>query len=308
MFKNLNPFVLGVTGHQSEIIELALTYGFEGVTLNMADFAGRVRRRGMEHARRLIDSAGIRIGSFPLPFDWDVDDDEFKKAMEKLPEYAEAAAAIDCTRCTAVVAPAGDKRPYHENFEYHRHRFADICRALAPSGIKLGIGFRAAEFHRKDQAFQFIHDFDAVSLLMNMVEADNIGVLLDVWELTVCGAGLDVLHNLKPEQIVAVEVAELDREVADLTTLDEKSRLQPNDARGRVDVPAALRTLRQMGYDGPITPTPSRGALATRRRDAIVKQTGEAIDLVWQAAELPTESRPYSLVGEQEEVATPKPA
>ena len=33
MFKNLSPSALGISGHQSEIIELALTYGFAGMDL-----------------------------------------------------------------------------------------------------------------------------------------------------------------------------------------------------------------------------------------------------------------------------------
>ena len=57
MFKNLNPSALGISGHQSEIIELALTYGFTGLDVNMAEFAVRVRLKGMAYARRLIDSA-----------------------------------------------------------------------------------------------------------------------------------------------------------------------------------------------------------------------------------------------------------
>lgn len=121
MFKNLNPSALGVSGHQSEIIELALTYGFAGMDLNVAEFATRVRLKGMPYARRLIDSAKIRIGTFSLPLEWDTDDESFQKDLKKLPEYADCAAQLGCTRCTAVLAPAGDTRPYHENFEFHRH-------------------------------------------------------------------------------------------------------------------------------------------------------------------------------------------
>ena len=54
MFKNLNPLAIGVSGHQSEIIELALTYGFAGMDLNMAEFASRARLKGMPYAKRLI--------------------------------------------------------------------------------------------------------------------------------------------------------------------------------------------------------------------------------------------------------------
>ena len=103
MFKNLSVSTLGVTGHQSEIIELALTYGFRGFDLNIVDFATRVKRRGMAYAERLIRSAETRVGSFgvgsfALPLDWDTEDEVFKEELAKLPEYAEAAAGVGCTR------------------------------------------------------------------------------------------------------------------------------------------------------------------------------------------------------------------
>ena len=44
-------------------------------------------------------------------------------------------------------------------------------------------------------------------------------------------------------------------------------------------------------YDGPITPRPSRGIFQSRRRDLMVKQTGDALDKVWRAAGLPNERR-----------------
>ena len=116
MFKNFNPSFLGLSGHQSEVIELALTYGFSGMDLNIADFATRVRLKGLPYARRLIDSARIRVGTFQLPIDWDTTDETFHKDLTKLQEYADAAAAIGCTRCCATLSPAGDNRPYHENF------------------------------------------------------------------------------------------------------------------------------------------------------------------------------------------------
>ncbi len=171
MFKNLNPSALGISGHQSEIIELALTYGFTGLDVNMAEFAVRVRLKGMAYARRLIDSAKIRVGTFALPLEWDTDDESFQKDLTKLSEYAGCAAELGCTCATAVLAPAGDKRPYHENFEFHRHRFHDICAVLKPAGVRLAVGFLAAEYHRRNQVFQFVHDLDALTLLLNMVGA-----------------------------------------------------------------------------------------------------------------------------------------
>jgi sugar phosphate isomerase/epimerase len=290
MFKNLSPAALGVSGHQSEIIELALTYGFGGLEVNMAEFATRARLKGMPYAKRLLQSAQIRVGAFPLPLDWDADDDTFQKELKKLPDYAQCAAELGCTRTTAVLPPAGDKRPYHENFEFHRHRFHDICAVLKPAGVRLAVGFEAAEYRRRNQAFQFIHDLDALMLLLNMVAAPNLGLLLDVWELVASGGGVESVRKLPAAQIVAVQVADMPGTVP-LPELDDKSRLLPGAEGGRVDVAAFLTVLKEIGYDGPVTVKPSRGAFQSRRREIVVKQTAEALDKAWRAAGLPATTR-----------------
>ena len=280
MFKNLNPLALGVSGHQSEIIELALTYGFAGIDLNVAEFASRARLKGMPYAKRLIQSAKIRIGTFSLPVEWDTDDETFQKDLKKLPEYAECAAELGCTRCTAMLAPAGDIRPYHENFEFHRHRFHDICEVLKPAGIRLAVGFRASESLRHERAFQFIHDLDALTLLLNMVAAPNLGILFDIWDVVACGGTIDSVRKLPLQQIVAVQVADMPPDVP-LAELDEKSsRLLPGGENPRIDVAGFLALLRETGYDGPVTAKPSRGAFQSRRRDVVIKQTSEALDKV----------------------------
>ncbi len=288
MFKNLSPSAVAVTGHQSEVIELALTYGFEGIDLDVRDFTGRVRRKGMEHARRLIDSAKIRLSNFALPIALEAEDELFAAELEKLPEMAQVAADVGCPRCVVTLQPAGDERPYHENFEFHRRRFEEICTALEPAGVRLGVGFQAAESLRKGKAFQFVHDLDALLLLLNMVGRPNAGLLLDAWDFVVAGGDLDALGKLPVEQIVAVQVAEVPADVAP-AELDEKSRLLPDAENGRVDVSAFLRALAAMGYEGPVTPKPSRAAFTTRRRERIVRRAGEAMDKVWKAAELPAE-------------------
>lgn len=285
MFKNLNASALGVSGHQSEIIELALTYGFRGMDLRIVEFAHRAKVHGMPYARRLIDSAQIRTGTFELPLDCDTDDEAFKKGLETLTECAEVASQMECTRCVATIAPAGDIRPYHENFEFHRRRFADVCKVLEPFGVRLGVGFRAAEDLRKEQAFQFIHDLDALSLLVNMVGVPNIGVVLDVWDLHVSGAPVQSVRNFSAEQIVAVQLADLPEEEIPAAELTEAARLMPA-ATGRIDIPAFLIVLAELGYDGPVTPKPSRKALGNNRRDAIVRQAGDALKRVWSTAGL----------------------
>ena len=283
MFKNLSASALGVSGHQSEIIELALTFGFQGIDVDLSEFATRVRLHGVAHARRLLDSARLRPGPFALPIELDADDAVFSKQMAKLAELTPIATQAGCTCCVTTLAPASDTRPYHENFEFHRQRLQAVATLLTPAGIRLGVGFRAAEYLRRGKTFQFIHDLDALTLLASMAGSANIGILLDVWELVVGGASVESIRKLQPAQLVAVQVANVPADVA-MADLNEDSRLLPGVENGRIDMVAVLQALADLKYDGPVTPIPSSGLTKTMRRDLVVKEAGESLGKAWKAA------------------------
>ena len=185
--------------------------------------------------------------------------------------------------------PAGDKRPYHENFEFHRRRFADICQALQPAGVRLGVGFRASEALRRGQAFQFIHDLDALFLLLNMVGAPNLGLLIDVWDLCLSGGSIENIRSLSAQQIVAVQLADLPLDLPPAEVTDQH-RLVPG-ASGKIDCVAVLAALAKLGYDGPVAIKADRSAFENTRRDRIVKQAGDIIDRLWKAAGLTSDGK-----------------
>ena len=284
MFKNLDVSVLGIADHQSETIEQALTYGFGSMDLDIVDLANRVKLRGMPFARRLIDSSKIGLGTFPLPFELESDQDIFKKNLADLADWASIAAEVGCSRCTVTVQPAGDRLPYHENFSFHRDRVAEICEVLQPHGICLGTGFRAAANLRRDKAFQFIHDLEAISLLAKMANSPNSGIDLDVWNLLVAGGSVDTLRSISVEQIVAVHLADAPADIP-LESLTEESRLLP-DPDGRFGIPAMLVALAEMGYEGPVSVRPHRSALPSTRSDSMTQALGKSLDSVWKAAGL----------------------
>src|SRR4051812_4869169 len=119
MFRNLSAPALGFSGRQSELIELALSFGFKGLDIDLADFKQTVKTYSLQHARRLIDSAKLKLGTFRLPIVWDEDDDRYKASLATLHDWAKLAAEVGFTRVVTTVAPANDLRPYHENFEFH---------------------------------------------------------------------------------------------------------------------------------------------------------------------------------------------
>lgn len=274
MFKHLNPLALGVYAHQSEILELALTYGYKGIDLDLRAFASRVKAHSLAYARRLIDSARIRVGTFELPVDLETDDDAYREQFQALPELAQLAADMGCTRSLWTISPTSDQRTYHQNFENYRRRLAEVAPVLEAKGIRLGLGFRGVESLRKGRAYQFIHDYDALSLLLCMLGAPNVGLLADVWEMYLCGS-LDALKSMKAAEVVGVQLADAPADVP-RTELAEEHRLLPGN--GHLPTTEVLARLAESGYDGPVWIKADRKAFSAARREDVAKQAGETLD------------------------------
>jgi sugar phosphate isomerase/epimerase len=288
MYRNLDFESLGISGRQSELIELTLSFGFKGFNLDLTAFAQQVGEHGLDRARRLIDSARLRLGSFALPLDCDADEDGFKAGLAKLPEHAKLASDIGCTRCRATLTPANDVLPYHECFELYRRRFREIGEVLGEHSIRLGIGFQAPAHCRKNRAFQFIHTFDALLLLVKSVTSPHVGVCLDVWHWHVSGGTFEQLDALTVGDVVCVDLSDASTMAGD-DNVDDSTRELPSagsEAGGIIDAPRVLTALAKLGYDGPVTPTAHPDRLDGLRRDEIVKKAGESLDAAWTVAGL----------------------
>ena len=223
------------------------------------------------------------MGSFRLPVRWD-DDEQYQADMEQLGSLAELAHEMECTRAVTLIAPAHDRRPYHENFEFHRSRLSELAEALSTYKITLGLEYLAPMSARGDAAFQFIQSFDEVLLLLRTIGAPNLGVAFDVWHWHLSGGTLDGLRSLGAEKIVAVSLADTEIDTT-AATAQLESRDLPGETGG-IEIPAVLVALAEMGYDGPVSPVADRSRLADLGREQTVKKAGAALDAVWKAAGL----------------------
>ncbi|HEY2838028.1 MAG TPA: sugar phosphate isomerase/epimerase [Pirellulales bacterium] len=284
MFKNLSSKQLGLSGSQSELIELALSFGFKGLDLDIVEFAEQVASKGLPHARRLLDSSKLQVGAFALPTRWQGDDETFKEDLAKVPTWAAVAGEAGYRRAVTVIDPASDERPFHQNFELAKRRLNDLGKALEPHGIRLGVGFSADASLRKDRSFEFIHGLDTLLLLFSSVSARNVGMVVDLFDLHVAGGSIEDLRKVGAARLVGVLLADAPTETPAQQCLPAQ-RLLPGET-GAIDSTAALVLLAELGYDGPVTPTAHPDQLKGLRREAAVKRVGEAMDRVWKAAGL----------------------
>lgn len=277
MFLNLNVVALGISGHQSELIELALTHDFKGMEFDLLSFAKQVDLNGYDHTARFIESAGLVLGSFDLPVNWQGDDAVFHEELERLPALAEVAARLGATGCRTVVMPASDDRPYHENFEFHRQRFTKIAEVLAPHSISLGIDFLATAGHREGLLHQFIHSPDALVTLAKTVGMDNVGVSVDLWQWQVAGANWDLFRELSAHEIVSVRVADVPPGVSNELISDEQRLLATEG--GVIDMGVVISQLEIVEYSGPVTPFPHPSQLKDMTRNATIRAASKTLEL-----------------------------
>ncbi len=192
--------------------------------------------------------------------------------------------SLGAKRAVTTISAGNDTRPYHENFEFHRRRLAELGELLAPYDIKLGLQFTALADARKGHAFQFIHTLDALVTLVNMVRAPNVGVVADVFQIHAAGNSLEDLTKLGPGRLIAVDLSDAPADV-EPAALTDADRLLPGET-GKLDAAAALGIAADLGFDGPVTPLAHRSRMAGMRRDQIVKLAAERVDVAWKAANL----------------------
>ena len=289
MFRNLSTDALGFWAPQNEQIELALSFGFKSIDFGLVDFSEQVESRGIDKARRLIDSAKIRVGAFRLPVNLEAENEAFATQIQQLKAIVPLAANLECTRSIVKVAPATDRLPMHENFELHRARLAEVGEALAPHNVRLGVGFDAPAHWRDENQFEFVHDHDTLVKLVDAVGHESIGFLIDCWQLHVCGTPLDAVRDLVP-RTVYVQVADAPAGAA-TAKLKEDARMSPS-AAGAIDVERFIKILLESKYEGPITPVVHFGQFQGRRRDQAIWLIGQALDEIWEAVGLPRVLKP----------------
>ncbi len=282
MFRNLSGDGLGIAGRLSEQIELALSFGFQGLSLDLVEFQAQVARHGLPLSRRLIESSRLKIGTWRLRLELAAEDESFDAGLARASELAKLAGEIGAERALLRVSPTSDRLPYHANFELHRRRLDQLGSMLKPFGIKVGLEFSAIAEERAGGGLEFLHSLDALALLVGMVASDQIGVALDFWQMHVAGNSLDDLRKLPPSRWISVTLSDAPLE-SPANGLSPSQRLLIGET-GVIDECDCLRRLADRGYHGPVAVAADRSATQSLGREPLVKLAGERLSSAWKLA------------------------
>jgi sugar phosphate isomerase/epimerase len=286
MYQTLSPGAIGVKAATlEEGLQAARVGGFEGLEFPAAQIADLIDQRGASAVKKMFTDAGIRPAAFGLPVDWRTTEDNWQRDLEKLPRLAQAAAAIGVDRTFTWVMPCSNDRPLDQNRRFHIERFKPIAQVLGEHAIRLGLEFIGPKTLRESQKYPFIYKMSDMLALGRDI-GPNVGILLDCWHWYTSHGTLDELRSLRPEQVVYVHVNDAPRGVEIDQQLDNVRDLP--GATGVIDIKGFLQALKQIHYDGPVTPEPFKKELKDLPNDeARLKTVGKAMDDVFAKAGLP---------------------
>jgi sugar phosphate isomerase/epimerase len=287
MFKSLSPGTIGIRNITLQRgVELAEGGGFGGLDLDIRQVADLADARGAAYVRDLFQLAGLRLGAWGLPVNWR-QDDQWEADLAHLPRLAARGQELGATRVSTWMLPFSDERAFAENFTWHANRFRPIAQVLADYGCSLGIEFIGPKTLRAGHKYEFISTMDGLLDLARAIGTGNVGLLLDAYHLYTSGGEVADLDRITAKDVVHVHVNDAIAGVPRDEQLDQVRAL-PMET-GVLDLAGFLRKLHALGYDGPVTPEPFSkrvNELAATDPLAAVKETGRAMDTMWQAAGL----------------------
>ena len=282
MDKNLSPAALGISGRHTELVEICLTHRFRGFDIDIGELTKRAEAGGVEYAVRYLTAAPIKIGGWQLPVDVDAAEADFKSQLAQLALPLEVAAALKADRCFLPIPANSTEHPFHENFSRIADRLKPLAALLASKQIRLGLELQASPTARDATQYQFIQQAEAICQLIDVVAAENVGLVLDTWQWHVGGGTLERLRAFGGKRVVALRLCDLPAD-AELQTITEEQRLIPGEGGG-IDSAAILSLLKEQGYDGPVSVACHPSRHAGQKREATIAAASAVLDTLFAAA------------------------
>ncbi|HEV2445925.1 MAG TPA: sugar phosphate isomerase/epimerase family protein [Candidatus Sulfopaludibacter sp.] len=246
MYVSLNGSLTGGRPPWPEFARLAARVGFGGVDVNL----NAAMKEGLGATRALFAETKIKASNANLPVPFNASGDAFQAGVAKLDEAARFASAIGCP-CLLGIIPPASLTPMAEFRPFFKARVVAVAEVLRKSNIKLSLEFLGPLHFRTGQPYEFIWRMnDALAFAKEC--GSNVGLTLDVWHWYHAGATRADIVAAGASRIVHLHLSDCKKLPPE--EVRDNQRVLPGE--GVIDLVGFLRTLKQIGYQGGISPEP----------------------------------------------------
>ncbi len=249
---------IGFKGSFQQSVELAMTYGFEGVDPDPAYFSQLTD----DELKGLLDdlkAKNLRLGVAGLPVDFRKDTQTFSEGLKNLPATAKLLGRVGVSHLSTYILPFSNDLTYLQNFREHACRLRACAEVLRDNGQRLGIEYVGPRTSWRSGRHPFIHTLSETKELIVAIGTENLGVQLDTYHWYNAEETEEDLLALRSQDVVTVDLNDAPAGLP-LDKLMDLSRELPA-ATGVIPVKSFLEALLKIGYSGPIAAEPFNATL-----------------------------------------------
>lgn len=265
---------IGVKANQEEAIDLAARHGFEAVVPNAGDL-GKLSEAKLAELKAEMNEKNLVFSAGGMSVDFRKDKKKFEEGLKQLPGQAAILQKAGVTRVGTWLMPVSDQLTYVQNFRQHANRLRKIGKILADHDLRFGLEYVGPKTLWASKRYSFVHTMAGTKDLLAEIDVPSVGFVLDSWHwYTAHETGEDIL-SLSNDQIVAVDLNDAPSGIEIDDQIDSKRELPM--ATGVIDVATFLKSLNQIGYDGPVRAEPFNAALRKMPAEKAVATTAAAM-------------------------------
>jgi sugar phosphate isomerase/epimerase len=219
-------------------IETAAATGWTGFGLLHADLVQARETIGLRTLRQIFDDNGIQHVELEYLLDWWTTGPR-REASDRV--RADLLAAVEPLRPRHIkVGPGIRDEPVDPNAM--RENWSQLAEEASVAGVRVAV---------ESAPYSYLPTVDSIVDLVTEVSHPNGGLLLDIWHVHRSGTGYEEMARIVPSQyLFAVEVNDAQSEVVG-TLFEDTINNRRYCGEGDFDVPAFIRAVDRIGFDGP---------------------------------------------------------
>ncbi|WP_339923002.1 sugar phosphate isomerase/epimerase family protein [uncultured Cyclobacterium sp.] len=271
----LNPGIIGVKANLQQTLDYAITYGYESISPFVEEVMQHYSEQELAALTAKMATHNIGYGSTNIPVEYRNDKRRFLEDFKMLEGFCKSMEIQGATRINTWIISSHKDLPYRENMKQHAFRLGECAKVMEDHGIRLGLEYLGTRPLLNQNRYPFVANMKEGQELINATGQNNVGFVLDSFHWYTANDSKEDILQLKPEDIVVVDINDARSGFTRETQRDGKRELPL--ATGVIDLKSFLEGLVEIGYDGPVRTEPFNQALDEMENEAALKKNKAAI-------------------------------
>ncbi len=220
-------------------VEALSKAGFKGMGIWHADLDHILLTRSLKEMKHILDDSRIEHVELEFLSDWFLDGEAKKKSDIQKVKLLEASQFLE-----AKHVKVGDFLQQRTPMDKMIESFAALCADAAEYGARIGF---------EVMPFSVIDSLEDTLTMLEGADADNGGVILDLWHIVKLGIPYEQAAAIPPRFLTSIEINDGYLETPEgMDLVTETTQHRKFCGEGEFDVKGFMQQMWDAGYNGPV--------------------------------------------------------